>query len=407
MEKVKRSLLFNASNVALVVTALTFATRGGFIAPWMEEFDLTGTQVGWIVGTAFWGFTLAMVVLGPLVDLLGLGRVLAIAFVSHVTGLVMTIFADGFWTLFFSTMLIGIANGSVEAACNPLITALYPNDKTTKLNLFHMWFPAGIVFGGLLVYFFAKIGWGWRIQTVAMLLPTLAYGIMFLGHRFPPTERVTSGASYKDMLKATVSPLFLFMAFFMMFTAATEQGTMQWITVLLNNSMEMMFSEGVSSILILVWISAIMALARLVAGPVVHKLTGIGVLLFSAVFSGIGLYLMSISSGIVLFASATVFAIGVAYFWPNMLGVVAEKVPASGALGLALMGGFGFLGGAIAQPAVGRIYDMQLLRYGNELDAGAMTLKYVIVLTVILTVAFLYLFLKYRKSDAAMKINKG
>jgi MFS family permease len=404
MENVKRSLLFNASNVALVVTALTFATRGGFIAPWMEEFDLTGTQVGWIVGTAFWGFTLAMVVLGPLVDLLGLGRVLAIAFVSHVIGLVMTIFADGFWTLFFSTMLIGIANGSVEAACNPLITALYPNDKTTKLNLFHMWFPAGIVFGGLLVYFFAKIGWGWRIQTVAMLLPTLAYGIMFLGHRFPPTERVTSGATYKDMLKATVSPLFLFMAFFMMFTAATEQGTMQWITVLLNNSMEMMFSEGVSSILILVWISAIMALARLVAGPVVHKLSGIGVLLFSAVFSGIGLYLMSISSGIVLFASATVFAIGVAYFWPNMLGVVAEKVPASGALGLALMGGFGFLGGAIAQPAVGRIYDVQLLRYGNELDAGAMTLKYVIVLTVILTVAFLYLFLKYRKIDATTKI---
>jgi MFS family permease len=403
MDRVKRSLLFNASNVALVVTALTFATRGGFIAPWMEEFDLTGTQVGWIVGTAFWGFTLAMVVLGPLVDLLGLGRVLAIAFISHVIGLVMTIFADGFWTLFFSTMLIGIANGSVEAACNPLITALYPNDKTTKLNLFHMWFPAGIVFGGLLVYFFAKIGWGWRIQTVAMLLPTLAYGIMFLGHRFPPTERVTSGATYKDMLKATVSPLFLFMAFFMMFTAATEQGTMQWITVLLNNSMEMMFSEGVSSILILVWISAIMALARLVAGPVVHRLSGIGVLLFSAVFSGIGLYLMSISSGIVLFASATVFAIGVAYFWPNMLGVVAEKVPASGALGLALMGGFGFLGGAIAQPAVGRIYDMQLLRYGNELDAGAMTLKYVIVLTVVLTVAFLYLFLKYRKSDASAK----
>lgn len=399
MEKIKRTLLFNASNVALVVTALTFATRGGFIAPWMEDYSLTATQVGWIVGTAFWGFTLAMVVLGPLVDLLGIGKVLTIAFISHVIGLAMTIFASGFWTLFFSTMLIGIANGSVEAACNPLITALYPKDKTTKLNLFHMWFPAGIVFGGLMVYFFDRLGWGWRMQTVAMLLPTLAYGIMFLGHKFPQTERVTSGATYKDMLKATVSPLFLFMAFFMMFTAATEQGTMQWITVLLSHSFDMMFSEGVSSILILVWISAIMALARLVAGPVIHRMSGIGVLLFSAVVSGIGLYLMSISSGIILFASATVFAIGVAYFWPNMLGVVAEKVPASGALGLALMGGFGFLGGAIAQPTVGHIYDLQLLKFGNELDAGAMTLKYVIILTVILSVAFLYLFLKYRKQE--------
>ena len=190
---------------------------------------------------------------------------------------------------------------------------------------------------------------------------------------------------------------FIFMAFFMMFTAATEQGTMQWITVLLNHSMDKLFSQGVSSILILVWISAVMALARLVAGPVVHKLSGIGVLLFSAVVSGIGLYLMSISSGGVLFAAATVFAIGVAYFWPNMLGVVAEKVPTSGALGLALMGGFGFLGGSFAQPAVGYIYELQLSKTGNELEAGAMTLQYVIVLTAILTFAFLYLFLKYRK----------
>lgn len=399
MENVKRKILFGASNVALVVTALTFATRGGFIAPWMEEFNLTATQVGWIVGTAFWGFTLAMVVLGPLVDIMGINKVLAIAFAGHVIGLVMTIFASGFWTLFFSTMLIGIANGSVEAACNPLVTALYPKDKTTKLNLFHMWFPAGIVFGGLLVFFFTKIGWGWRIQTAVMLLPTIAYGFMFLRRKFPETERVTSGASYKEMLKATVSPLFLFMAFFMMFTAATEQGTMQWITVLLSHSIDTLFSQGISSILILVWISAVMALARLVAGPVVRKMTEIGVLLFSAVVSGIGLYLMSISSGIILFAAATVFAIGVAYFWPNMLGVVAEKVPTSGALGLALMGGFGFLGGSVAQPAVGYIYELQLSKFGNELDAGAMTLRYVIVLTVILSIAFLYLFLKYRKRD--------
>jgi MFS family permease len=102
----------------------------------------------------------------------------------------MTIFATGFWTLFFSTLLIGIANGSVEAGCNPLITALYPDDKTSKLNRFHMWFPAGIVFGGLLVYFLNMAGLGWRIQTAVMILPTIVYGIMFYGIKFPETERV-------------------------------------------------------------------------------------------------------------------------------------------------------------------------------------------------------------------------
>ena len=102
-----------------------------------------------------------------------------------------------------------------------------------------------------------------------------------------------------------------------------------------------------------------------------------------------------------LFAAATVFAMGVAYFWPNMLGVVAEKVPTSGALGLAIMGGIGFLGGAIAQPTLGRIYDMQLGKLGNDIAAGAATLQYAIVLPVILTIAFTYLFLKHRKKATA------
>ncbi len=399
MENVKKNLLFNASCLALVVTALSFGTRGGFITPWMEEFNLTGAEVGWIVGTAFWGFTLAMIILGPLIDILGIGKVLAIAFICHVIGLTMTIFAQGFWTLFFSTMFIGIANGSVEAAANPMVTALYPKDKTAKLNRFHMWFPTGIVIGGLIVFFLDEIGIGWRIQTAVMLVPTFGYGLLFLRQKFPETERVTVGASYKDMLKACISPLFLFMAFCMLFTASTELGTNQWIAALFNNSVSNLFGEGVGAILILVWISAIMALARLVAGPVVHRLSGIGVLLFSSIFSGVGLYLMSISSGAVLFAAATVFAIGVAYFWPNMLGVVAEKVPTSGALGLAIMGGIGFLGGAIAQPALGKIYDIQLTKFNDDLTAGAATLKYVILLSVFLTIAFLYLYLKYKNKE--------
>ncbi len=401
MNKIKKAMLFNASCVALVVTALAFGTRGGFITPWMEEFNLTGAQVGWIVGTAFWGFTLAMVLLGPLVDILGIGKVIAVAFTCHIIGLVMTIFASGFWSLFFSTMLIGIANGSVEAACNPLITAIYPEKKTAKLNRFHMWFPSGIVVGGLVVYFLSNAGIGWRVQTAVMLVPTIAYGILFMGQKFPQTERVEMGASYKDMLKACVSPLFLFMALLMLMTGATELGSNQWIPALFQNAVNNLFGEGgFGAILILVWISTIMALARLVAGPVVHKLSGIGVLLFSAFFSGIGLYLMSISSGAMLFAAATVFALGVGYFWPNMLGVVAEKVPTSGALGLAIMGGIGFLGGAIAQPALGRIYDVEMGKLGNDIAAGAATLQYVIILSVILTVAFTFLFLRHRKKQA-------
>jgi len=212
MENIKKSLLFNASCTALVVTALTFATRAGMIEPWREEFNLTAQQVGWIVGTAFWGFTLAMMLMGPIVDLIGMKRVIYVAFTFHVIGILLTIFAGGFWSLFFSTLLIGIANGSVEAATNPLITAMYVDDKTKKLNQFHVWFPGGIVIGGLLVFFLDRFGLGWRLQMAAMLIPTLAYGLLFFKAKFPETERVSAGYSYKDMLKAVVSPLFIFMA---------------------------------------------------------------------------------------------------------------------------------------------------------------------------------------------------
>ncbi len=395
MENIKKSLLFNASCTALVVTALTFATRAGMIDPWRAEFSLTAQQVGWIIGTAFWGFTLAMIIGGPLVDIIGMKRIIYVAFICHVTGILLTIFAGGFWSLFFSTLLIGIANGSVEASTNPLITSMYPDDKTKKLNKFHVWFPGGIVIGGLMVFILGKLGFGWRIQMAAMLIPTLLYGLLFLRAAFPQTERVTAGFSYKDMLKACVSPLFLFMAACMLLTAATELGSNQWMTALLENVME---AEGIHSILLLVWISGIMAVGRSVAGPIVHKLSPSGVLLGSAIFAGLGLFLLSISHGYWSFGAAAVFAVGITYFWPTMLGFVNENIPKSGALGLAIMGGIGFLGGAIAQPLLGKIYDIKFAALGDNLAAGSATLRSVIVLTVVLTIAFILLYLRQRKA---------
>jgi len=350
---IKKTQLFNASCVALVVTALAFATRGSFVEAWATEFSLTHTEVGWIIGTAFWGFTLAMIFGGPLVDIIGIGRIISIAFFCHVVGIVLTIIATGFWSLFISTLLIGVANGSVEAACNPLITSMYTDQKTRRLNRFHAWFPTGIVIGGLAVFLFNKFGLiDWRYAMGIMLIPTFAYGYMFLNKEFPQTERVVSGFSYKDMLKACVSPLFLFMAFCMILTAGTELGTNQWIAALLAN-------VSSNPILLLVWISGIMALARQFGGTLIHNLKSTVVLLASSVLAFVGCILMGYTSGAMVFASAGIFALGVAFFWPSMLGFVSENVPQSGALGLAIMGGIGFLGGAIAQPVLGAIFDAQ------------------------------------------------
>ena len=415
METIKKTQLFNASCVALVVTALAFATRGSFVEAWATEFNLTHTEVGWIVGTAFWGFTLAMVFGGPLVDIIGIGRIISIAFICHVAGIVLTIAAGGFWSLFISTLLIGIANGSVEAACNPLITSMYTDQKTRRLNRFHAWFPTGIVIGGLAVYLFNNIGLAdWRYAMAIMLLPTFIYGYMFLNKKFPQTERVVSGYTYKDMLKACVSPLFLFMAFCMLLTAGTELGTNQWIAALLANVSD-------NPILLLVWISGIMALARQFGGTLIHNLKSTVVLLTSSILAFAGCLMMGYSSGVMVFVSAGVFALGVAFFWPSMLGFVSENVPQSGALGLAIMGGVGFLGGAIAQPVLGAIFDAQTLAAiplgqtietlktaiaGSleastwaqvQLTGGANTLKFVAFVPAVLIVFFTFLHLWKRK----------
>ena len=300
MDAINKTQLFNASCVALVVTALAFATRGSFVESWATEFNLTHTQVGWIVGTAFWGFTLAMVFGGPLVDIIGIGRIIAIAFFCHVVGIVFTIIATGFWSLFISTLFIGIANGSVEAACNPLITSMYTDEKTRRLNRFHAWFPTGIVIGGLVVFLFNKIGFSdWRYSMGIMLLPTFIYGYMFLNKQFPKTERVVSGFSYNDMLKACVSPLFLFMALTMILTASTELGTNQWIAALMANVSD-------NPILLLVWISGIMAVARQFGGTlsIIPKSTycfNLAILAFA------GLLLLGYTNGVMIFAAAGIF----------------------------------------------------------------------------------------------------
>ena len=422
MNSIKKTQLFNASCVALIVTALAFSTRGSFIEAWTQEFNLIHTQVGWIVGTAFWGFTLAMVFSGPLIDIVGIGRIITIAFVFHIAGIILTIVATGFWTLFISTLFVGIANGSVEGGCNPLVTSMYTDEKTRRLNRFHAWFPTGIVIGGLLVYLFDNIGLSdWRYAMGIMLIPTLIYGFMFMNKTFPQTERVTKGFSYKDMLKACVSPLFLFMAFCMILTAGTELGTNQWITSLLANVSN-------NPILLLVWISGVMALARQFGGTIIHNVKSTLILLTSAILSFIGLLLMGYVNGAILvFATAGIFALGIAFFWPTMLGFVNEKIPESGALGLAIMGGLGFLGGAIAQPILGAIFDaktaaavpvgqkIEVLKSAlqgtqeaatwaaTQLTGGAHTLRYVAIVPAFLIICFI--FLHFKKGKYKQQLN--
>ena len=353
----RRDRLFLASCMSLIVTAMSFAIRGDIMGALGSNFQLNNQEVGAIAGIAFLGFTLAMVIGGPLCDILGMGRIMFLAFVGHLSGILLTIFAGGYWGLWVGTLAIGLGNGFVEAACNPLIATLYPDQKIKRLNLFHVWFPGGIVIGGLISYALSQIGLGgeahgWQIKLAAMLIPLIVYGFLFFGQKFPSTERVAAGVSTGEMWKACLNPLFIVFFLCMALTAVTELGPGQWIPNIVS------VTTGASGILFLVWQNGLMAIGRTYAGPLVHRLSPSGILLISAIFSLIGLYSLSkattaVAAGIAI----TIFAIGVCFFWPTMLGNVSERFPKTGALGLALMGGIGNLASAVAPPYIGRAYD--------------------------------------------------
>lgn len=361
MSAIQKKQLFVASCLALLVTSLSFGIRAGILNELGKQFSLNAAELSTIAATAFWGFPLAVIIGGMVVDIIGMKKLLVAAFVFHLAGILLTVFAGGFWSLFISTLLIGIANGTVEAACNPLVAAIYPDNKTTKLNHFHLWFPGGIVIGTLLVFFLNKVNIGWQVQVGLMLIPALIYGYLFSKLEFPVTERVASGVSTSEMYTSLLNPLFVFMIICMFGTAITELFTGQWIDVLLRNVTD-------NALLILTLTTGVMVIGRGLAEPVVHKFSPQGVLLISSILATAGLYLLGHTTGNMVFFGALVFGMGVCYFWPTMLGFVAENLPKTGAVGINLMGGAGMFAVSIYTMFMGKHYDEIL---AEKLPAGS------------------------------------
>jgi len=402
---INRTALFRASCLSLLVTSLSFGIRAGTLNDFGSVFSLDKSQLGLIASTAFYGFPIAVVIGGFVVDLIGMKRLLVIAFIFHLLGILLTVFATGFWTLYISTLFIGMANGTVEAACNPLVTTLYSDNKTTKLSHFHLWFPLGIVIGTLLVYAIDAMHFSWALHTSLqvkvglMLIPTAIYGYLFSKLDFPVTERVASGVSTGEMYKSLLNPLFLFMIVCMVGTGITELFTGQWIDVLLKKVND-------NAILLLTLETGVMALGRAFAKPVLKLFAPQVVLLISTILAATGLFLFTILTTNAIFLAAVIFGMGVCFFWPTMLGFVNTNIPKSGAIGLNLMGGAGMLATSIYTIFMGKHYDnIVAAAHGDNSTAGQQILQTTLVIPIVLIVAFagLVIYMRSKGKTAPLK----
>jgi MFS family permease len=349
-ENVNKLALFYGSCFALITTGFTFSIRAGILPELGDQFGLTAEQLGFINSMWFLGFPISMILGGLFYHTFGPKNIMTVAFISHMLGILLTIFAGGYATLLISTLFIGFGNGCTEAACNPMIADMYSGVRMNKmLNRFHMWFPGGIVLGSLISKVMTDISMGWQAQMWVIIIPTLVYAFLFFGKAFPK-PKVEGATSLKENFKAMLSPVYLFLIVCMSLTAISEFGPQQWVSIVLSSS-------GAEPMILLALTTGMMAFGRFFAGPVVGKLGQTGVLLGGSILATIGIYMFSTVTGPMAYVAAIIYAFGICYFWPVMVGAVAQRVPLSSALGMSIIGGVGMFSSVIWQPIIGSWID--------------------------------------------------
>jgi MFS family permease len=363
---------------------------------WQVEFGLSETQKGEIFGAGMWPFGISIVLVSLVIDRIGYGKSMVFAFVCHVSSTIVLVSATGYWGLYVGSVLNALAAGTVEAVINPAVASMYPKHKTKMLTVLHAGWPGGLALAGIMLI---AIGDSvpWQVKVGIILIPTLAYGAMLLRRRFPVSERVLAGVSYRDMLKEAGAlgclivlymvvmelnrvaglktydlgaffelpsipfltvlvvltgvyfaytrslgrPMYIFLLLIMILLAITELGTDTWIKDLMTPAMSKL---GLHPGLVLVYTATIMTVLRFCIGPIVKVLKPLGVLLVSSLFAAAGLYFLSGAQGFGILVMATVYGIGQCFFWPVTLGLVAERFPRGGALTLNAIAGTGMLG---------------------------------------------------------------
>jgi MFS family permease len=377
-----KTRLFIVSVLALFTAGLAASLRsnvaGDLQRIFLDPIDKahSAEMIGAILGVAFLGFAFTIAIGSPLLDAIGMAVLLPLSGICFVIGTATFLFAGklasgaGIYNiLWIAALITGIGWGLVETVINPLTATLYPDAKTAKLNTLHAWWPGGLIAGGLLGYALAKMEAGWQAQLGLILLPAAAVAVLCIGLKFPPTERAAAGVSMGRMFRELLNPMFIVLFCSMFLTAASELAPGQWVQLALTRTVHM------QGILLLVYVSGIMFVARFFAGPLVHKLSAIGLLWVSCLLASLGLLALSFANSPVTgVLAATVWGCGVCFMWPTMLATASERFPHGGALLMGLMGTAGTLSIQFVLPWMGGIMDKKAIEItGSEAAYKALT----------------------------------
>lgn len=376
-ESYRTSRLFLVSVLALFTAGMAASLRAGVANDIQRIFldpinrDRSGEMIGAILGVPFLGFAITIAIGSPLLDAIGMGLLLPLSGICFIGGTLLLTFAGSlaqgagvYDVLYAGAVVTGIGWGLVETVVNPLCASLYPEEKTARLNTLHAWWPGGLIAGGVLGYALSQTGTSWQMKLWLILLPAAAVVALCIGVKFPPTERAASGVSFGRMFRELANPMFLVLFCSMFLTAASELAPGQWVDLALTRTVHM------RGILLLVYVSGIMFAARHFAGPIVHKLSAIGLLWCSCLLASLGLVALSFANSPVTgMLAATLWGVGVCFMWPTMLATASERFPHGGALLMGLMGTAGTLSINFVLPQMGRIFDAKKIEAAGGAQA--------------------------------------
>jgi MFS family permease len=373
--------LFLASFLTLIAAGIGFSVRGAILGDWSKQFGFTQGELGGITGGGLVGFGITIIALSFVADRIGYGPLMVLAFLLHLSSAVVTLAASPvfqafgkdatYWCLYIGAFLFALGNGTCEAVINPLTATLYPHQKTHWLNILHAGWPGGLILGALLALLLSMGGARWEIQIGMYVIPTLLYGALMLGQRFPTSEAAAAGVSFGTMLLEFASPILLFLLLIHAMVGYVELGTDSWIT----NITSTILDNRQYALMLFIWVNGLMFALRFFAGPIVHKISPLGLLFAGAVVACCGLSLLGrAETGLICIVAATIYGIGKTFFWPTMLGVVSERFPRGGAVTLGMIGGVGMLSaGLLGGPGIG--YEQDYYASHNLEDASKPTFE--------------------------------
>ncbi|MFO1007858.1 MAG: MFS transporter [Planctomycetaceae bacterium] len=359
-----------AGFMAILAAGVGYSVRGGILGQWANQFGFSMTELGGITGGGLTGFGIVIILSSLIADKIGYGKLMAAAFLCHVVSAVLTYSAPAAFTsggkvaafncLFWGMFIFAIGNGLCEAVVNPLTATLFPKNKTHYLNILHAGWPAGLVLGGLASFFMAEVKNGdqivraavdWKIQMSLFMIPVITYGAMLLGQKFPKSEAATAGISVGEMIGTLAAPLMIFLLIIHAMVGYVELGTDSWISKITGSIM----NNPAYGLALFVYTSLLMFALRFVAGPIVHKISPLGLLMVSGILGATGLTLLGSATTVAgCIIAATVYALGKTFLWPTMLGVVSEQFPKGGAIAIGALGAAGMLSaGLLGGPAIG------------------------------------------------------